>query len=61
LRAKQQYNDAGIFIPIYLMPAGGTDQGYNANKQWLSQVCLQNGFRYSARLHIDLYGNSWGA
>lgn len=60
-RAKAEYAEAGINIPIYLMPAGGTDKLYNTNKQWLSQVCLENGFRYSARLHIDLYGNSWGA
>lgn len=59
-RAVQVYNDAGIKLPVYLMPAGGTELLYHKNKQWLSKVCLAEGFRYSPRLHIDLFGNSWG-
>lgn len=59
-RAIKQYCEAGIDLPIYLMAAGGTDRLYDKNKRWLAELCLQNGYRYSPRLHIDLFGNAWG-
>jgi 7-carboxy-7-deazaguanine synthase len=27
---------------------------------WLAEVCKAEGFRFSPRLHIDLYGNRRG-
>lgn len=59
-RAIAEYKKHCIDIPVYLMPAGGTEKLYHKNKQWLTKVCLQHGYRYSPRLHIDLFGNQWG-
>jgi 7-carboxy-7-deazaguanine synthase len=59
-KAVTQYKQHKINFPVYLMPAGGTELLYHKNKQWLSKICLAEGFRYSPRLHIDLFGNSWG-
>ena len=60
-KAEQEYKKvAGISIPIYLMPCGGTEKLYLKNKQWLSKICLAEGYSYSQRLQIDLYGNQWG-
>lgn len=28
--------------------------------QWLAEICKQEGFRFSPRLHVDLYGNTRG-
>ena len=27
---------------------------------WLAEICKQEGFRFSPRLHVDLYGNTRG-
>jgi 7-carboxy-7-deazaguanine synthase len=27
---------------------------------WLAEVCKREGFRYSPRLHVELYGNLRG-
>lgn len=59
-RAIEQYKQSGIVFPVYLMPAGGTEKLYHKNKQWVAKICQANGYRYSQRLHIDLFGNQWG-
>lgn len=55
-----QYREAGFRGNVYLMPAGGCVEEYNANRLRVSKLCLDHGYRYSPRLHVDLYGNSWG-
>ena len=60
IRAHHEYNQAGISIPVYLMPAGGTTKHYEENKKWVAKLAKDYGFRYSPRLQIDLYGNAWG-
>lgn len=44
----------------YLMPVGGTEGPYKDNAKWVANQCIQNGWRYSPRLQIDLWKNSWG-
>lgn len=56
----KQYKDAGFKGPVYLMPAGGRKEEYLANREMVAKLCTDNGFRYSPRLHVDIYGNSWG-
>jgi 7-carboxy-7-deazaguanine synthase len=51
---------APIDIPVYLMAAGGTTEHYDINKKWVAELAKQKGFRYSPRLQIDLWKNSWG-
>lgn len=59
-KAINQYKESNVEIPVYIMPAGGTEQGYFKNKQWVAKECLARGYRFAQRLHIDLYGNQWG-
>lgn len=44
---------------IYLMPVGGTKEDYITNSKPIADLALANGYNYSPRLHIDIYGNAW--
>ncbi len=53
----------GAVIPpaqILLMPEGITQEALKARQAWLVEVCKRTGWRYSPRLHIDLFGNQRG-
>lgn len=55
------YRDAGVKIDsVYLMPEGGRAEGLKLTSEDVAKLCLQHGYRYSPRLHIDLFGNAWG-
>jgi 7-carboxy-7-deazaguanine synthase len=45
---------------VLLMPQGVTRAELEPRGLWLSEVCKEHGFRYSPRLHIELYGNRRG-
>ena len=59
-RAVQQYRDAGVECPVYLMPLGGRSEEYSLNVQEVADLCMQRGWRFTPRLHISLFGNAWG-
>lgn len=59
-RAVEEYKAAGVVAPVYLMAVGGTTDSYFKNNRQVADLALQKGYRYSARLHVDIYGNSWG-
>jgi 7-carboxy-7-deazaguanine synthase len=45
---------------VILMPEG-TDPATLADRgRWLVEICKQEGFRFSPRLHVDLWGNQRG-
>jgi 7-carboxy-7-deazaguanine synthase len=48
------------YIPIYLMPAGGTTKHYDNNEKWVAELCMKHGWRYSPRLQVQLWKNAWG-
>jgi len=53
----------GLPIPpekVLLMPEGITQESLKARQAWLVEVCKRSGWRYSPRLHIDLFGNKRG-
>ena len=54
------YRAAGFTGPVYLMPVGGVTDVYNLNCKRVADIALKNGLRYSDRLHLPLFGNSWG-
>lgn len=58
-RAIDAYQSAGVYLPVYLMPAGGTDKGYEQNKKWVAELAMKHGLRYSPRLQVDLWKNGW--
>lgn len=59
-RAVAEYQKAGVNCPVYLMPVGGTIESYEMNNRQVAQYAMQQGWRYSPRLQVDLFGNAWG-
>ena len=45
---------------VILMPEGTDRVVLQERGVWLADICKAEGFRYSPRLHIDLYGNRRG-
>ena len=48
------------YIDIYLMPVGGTAEMLENTKFNVAEMAMKHGFKYSPRLHVDLFGNKWG-
>ena len=45
---------------VYLMPQGITQQQLNERGRWLFDECIKLNYRFTPRLHIDLFGNKRG-
>jgi 7-carboxy-7-deazaguanine synthase len=45
---------------VILMPEGTDRERLRERALWLAEVCKETGFRFSPRLHVDLYGNQRG-
>jgi 7-carboxy-7-deazaguanine synthase len=45
---------------VILMPEGVAADVLHARGVWIAEICKQFGFRFSPRLHVDLYGNRRG-
>lgn len=45
---------------VLLMPEGTTHEAVKQRGLWLAEICKQTGFRYSPRLHVDLWGDKRG-
>jgi 7-carboxy-7-deazaguanine synthase len=45
---------------VVLMPEGIDAQALRDRARWLAELCKRHGFRYSPRLHIDIWGNERG-
>jgi 7-carboxy-7-deazaguanine synthase len=61
--AIETYRAGGIkmdHVPVYLMPVGGTAEGYYLNNKRVAEIAMQNGWRYSPRLQVELWKNAWG-
>ena len=43
-----------------LMPEGTDREVLRERGAWLAEICKQEGFRFSPRLHVDLWGNQRG-
>jgi 7-carboxy-7-deazaguanine synthase len=59
-RAVAEYRAAGFIGSVYVMPVGGTLNGYNQNRVHVADEAMKRGYYYSPRLHVDLWGNGWG-
>lgn len=46
-------------VEVYLMPVGGTLEDYRVNAPMVAELALENGFGFSPRLHLELFGNAW--
>lgn len=45
---------------VILMPEGIDREVLRERGLWLTEICKESGFRFSPRLHVDLYGNRRG-
>lgn len=45
---------------VILMPEGRTYEALNSRSGWVSEACVREGFRFSTRLHILLWGDERG-
>ena len=59
-KAVDEYKRAGIEAPVYVMAVGGTSHSYFKNAKQVAELAMEKGYRYSPRLHVDLFGNQWG-
>lgn len=61
IKEYSRYLDMVNDVPVYLMPVGGTTESYFLNNVTVAEIAKKNGWRYSPRLQVDLYKNSWGS
>ena len=59
-QAVAEYRAEGFKGPVYIMPVGGVVSVYDGNKFNVADEAMRRGYYYSPRLHVDLWGNSWG-
>ena len=59
-KAVELYSKAGISCPVYCMAVGGCYEEYQENAKNVTELAMQKGWRYSPRLHVDIFGNEWG-
>lgn len=59
-QAVSEYRSEGFAGVIYVMPVGGVVSVYDGNKFNIADEAIRRGYYYSPRLHVDLWGNSWG-
>jgi len=59
--AVNAYEERGVVIEdVFLMPEGATLQGQELTERGVADICMRHGYKFSPRLHINLFGNSWG-
>ncbi|CAN8074265.1 unnamed protein product [Agarophyton chilense] len=45
---------------VYLMPQGTDSDTIRKRGRWLVNACLEHGFRYTHRIHVELWGDKRG-
>jgi 7-carboxy-7-deazaguanine synthase len=45
---------------VILMPEGTDRDVVRERSLWLAEICKSEGFRFSPRLHVELYGDRRG-
>ena len=45
---------------VVLMPEGTSAAVIRERARWLTEICKQRGYRYSPRLHVDIWGDERG-
>ena len=55
------YKEAGVQIDsVFLMPEGATFEQQTLTEKDVAEICMNTGYKFSPRLHINLFGNAWG-
>lgn len=42
---------------VWLMPEGTTSAKLKKKRQWIAEVCIKEGYNFTDRLHVLIYGN----
>ena len=58
--AVSEYRNVGVECPVYVMPLGGRSEEYGLNTRRVATLAMERGWRYTPRLHVDIFGNAWG-
>ena len=45
---------------VYLMPEGLERNQLNERRKWLTELCTREGYNFTDRLHIIVYGDERG-
>jgi 7-carboxy-7-deazaguanine synthase len=59
-RAVTEFRAGGFTGVVYVMPQGGVVVPYSQNRIRVADWACSQGYNYSPRLHVDLWGNGWG-
>jgi 7-carboxy-7-deazaguanine synthase len=59
-KAHEELRLSGIKCPVYTMPLGGRFDEYKATTKRVAELAMARGWRYTPRLHVDIFGNAWG-
>lgn len=59
-RAVSEFRSGGFTGVVYVMPQGGVVTPYEQNRVHVADWAVSQGYYYSPRLHVDLWGNGWG-
>ena len=59
-RAVAEFRAGGFTGVVYVMPQGGVVVPYSQNRIRVADWACSQGYNYSPRLHVDLWGNGWG-
>jgi len=49
-----------VYMDVYLMPLGDTNETLQENAKFVMEKCIDNGFKYSDRIHIRIWNNQAG-
>ena len=60
IMAAHEFKEAGVDVPVYLMPVGGVESVYSLNNRTVAHKAMELGYRYSDRLQVPLFKNAWG-
>ena len=60
IMAAHEFKEAGVDVPVYLMPVGGVESVYSMNNRTVAHKAMELGYRYSDRLQVPLFKNAWG-
>jgi len=57
----EAYRYEGVQVDaVYCMPEGATFEQQELTEKDVAEACMQTGYKFSPRLHINLFGNAWG-
>ena len=55
------YKESNVKLDaVYLMPEGATLEQQTLTEKNVAEICMNTGYKFSPRLHINLFGNAWG-